>query len=99
MSNIYVKDYLNIVGHREGCLWIRMRPLAHWLSGVRSIEGRRWYPDQKEWSIPGTEPSVRRFVTLFKNEPVIVEDYVLAIFPMLRIARKEGHGVKDCNKK
>ncbi|MCJ8013195.1 hypothetical protein MUG84_15795 [Paenibacillus sp. KQZ6P-2] len=74
----------------EGRLWVILPPEKEWIRRIRSVHGRKWHPEIKQWSIPGGDESVAVFVELFSNCPVLTDESMRDLFPQLR--RLSPHG-------
>ena len=42
------------------------------IAKIRTVEGYRWHPEEKCWSVPYSEGVVKRIVSLFDGEKVEV---------------------------
>jgi len=49
------------------------------ISKLKSIDGYRWHPDKKYWSFPYSEDTLKKLLSVFKNENIDV-DSILQIF-------------------
>jgi integrase/recombinase XerD len=75
---ITVKQYNNCT------LFVRMPYDIEWVRKIKNIEGRRWRQEEKVWSIPFREKTVRQFIDLFSDEPVIVDEEILNRCPLFK---------------
>ena len=71
---------------------------------VKGIEGRRWHPEEKIWSLPATDGMVERLMTVFAGEEVNVDSVLLPVSNIgqetLRLMEEQlklrGYSPKTC---
>lgn len=57
---------------------------------VKTIEGRRWHPQEKYWSFPNTDGTLKKILEVFEGEKIHIDPQLQADIPKIVIARMEG---------
>ncbi|MEW6002183.1 MAG: site-specific tyrosine recombinase/integron integrase [Nitrospirota bacterium] len=71
---------------------------------VKTIEGRRWHPQEKYWSFPNTDGTLKKILEVFEGEKIHIDPQLQADIPKTVTARMEvpkqsqagqGHNFED----
>jgi site-specific recombinase XerD len=57
----------------DGRLIVRFSYTSERVDKIKQIDGRRWNPDKKYWTIPPTEEAIDKFFDIFSDEEVSVD--------------------------
>jgi integrase/recombinase XerD len=71
---------------------------------VKNIEGRKWHKDEKYWSFPNTDGTLKKILEVFEEEKIHIDSQLQADIPKTIIARMEGpeqslHNFQDLRRK
>lgn len=44
------------------------------VKNIKTVQGRKWIPEKRCWSIPDTPESIKKLLTLFSNEEVKADE-------------------------
>ena len=57
----------------EGRLAVRLPYWPDLVEKIRTVEGRKWHPSDKVWSVPRSDGTLERLLALFEGEAVVVD--------------------------
>ena len=72
---------------QPGQLVVRFPYSSERVAAIRDVPGRRWYPEEKYWSVPHSPRSLEHLRSLFTSDRVIVAAAVEATSSELPVAR------------
>ena len=51
---------------------------------IKTIEGRKWHPEKKQWSFPNTDGTIEKILEVFKGEEIHIDPALKGTVPDLR---------------
>jgi len=67
----------------------------HLVTKIKTIEGRKWHPAEKQWSFSNTDGTLQKILEVFKGEKIHIDPALQTKLPINVIVSPENIGTKQ----